>query len=51
MNPIPVVLNLLNEECTAIDTANVGDISCKCNMWNVGMVGSVPMCDVGAHEV
>ena len=30
VNPIPVVLNLHSEECTAIDTSDVGDISCKC---------------------
>ena len=29
VNPIPVVLNLNTEECTAIDVSKVGDISCK----------------------
>ena len=29
VNPIPVVLNLCTEECTVLDTSQVGDISCK----------------------
>ena len=30
VNPIPVVLNLCTEECTVLNTSQVGDISCKC---------------------
>ena len=30
VNPLPVVLNLCTEECTVLDTFQVGDISCKC---------------------
>ena len=29
VNPIPVVINLLTEECVAVDISEVGDISCK----------------------
>ena len=29
VNPIPVMLNIHSEECTALDTSRVGDISCK----------------------
>ena len=29
VNPVPVVLNLDNEECTVLDTSKVGDISCE----------------------
>ena len=32
VNPLPVVLNLYTEECTVLDTFQVGDISCMCKI-------------------
>ena len=29
VHPLPVVLNLNTEECTVLDTSEIGDISCK----------------------
>ena len=39
VHPLPVVMNLSTEECTVLDTSEIGDISCKYLHNNVKLCG------------